>query len=69
MDMAYSTSVIQISKQEAILDTRATGNFFLPGTPVKKLQPKVLGVLIANIFNSLWPLYCKDVWVYLSYKP
>ena len=29
-ETAYSTSVIQISKQEAIADTGATGYFILP---------------------------------------
>ena len=39
METAYSASVIQIPKQEAISDTGATENFVLPGTPVKNVQP------------------------------
>ena len=39
METSYSTSIIQIIKQEAIADTGATGYSLLPGTPVKNMQP------------------------------
>ena len=35
METAFSTPAIQLSKQEAILDTGDTGHFVLPGKPVK----------------------------------
>ena len=39
MDTAYSTSIIQISKQYSIANIWATGNFFLPGTLSNNVQP------------------------------
>ena len=39
METAYYTSIIKIIKQDAIVDAGSTGHFFLPGTPVKNVQP------------------------------
>ena len=39
MEKAYYTPMIQITKQEAIADAGATGNFLVPGTPVHNVQP------------------------------
>ena len=39
METEYYTSIIQITKHEAIADAGATGNFFLQRTPAKNVQP------------------------------
>ena len=39
MKTAYSTSIIKITKQEAIADAGAIVNFILPVTPVKNVRP------------------------------
>ena len=39
METEYSTSIIQITKQEVKADAGATGYFLLPVTPVKNVEP------------------------------
>ena len=46
IDTAYSTSLMKITKNESIADEGATGNFFLPVTRVKDLQPAIIPISI-----------------------